>query len=554
MNYNDISAEIYLKEILDQMPRILGNLCRVPSMKNYGCFDRQYWNYNICDTPCSRKQEAVLTLALLYKIENKFNPYYKNDLILTWIQAALSFWESIQLNNGAFNDLYPNEYSFVATAFSTYAISECLLLLDNEIVNKERLICKLKKSADWLLEKHQNYVLNQEAGSVIALYNVFALTLDEKYKKSAENKIDFIINNQNKEGWFCEYGGADIGYLSLAIDYLAKYYKKTKDNIVFQMLSKAVDFITYFILPDHTYGGEYGSRNTEYLVPHGFEILAKENDKAKTIVDHIRRGIAKRTSVNPFSFDDKYLLFYSYVYLQAYLDASSNDKSDSFNIPYNTIFFKNFTESGIWIFSSKQFYVLANYKKGGALKLFFKQNGKSIDDSGILVKTKNGKKLTSFWLSNDNYIQISDSELIISGYLWYVFDNVLNPLKNIVWRIIQVTLGKSQFFSLSLKEFLRKKTITKIKKSNLKFTRRITIKNEKITIEDKIDKPRGISTISVASKLSFTYGESARYFQYNELYNKPISYSDSNVNEITINNQILIKRTYDQTGAIIKSV
>ncbi len=553
MNCDFVNKEIYLKEIIGQMPRILGNLCRVPSMKNYGCFDRQFWNYNICDTPCARKQETVLTLALLYKIENKLNPYFKNDMILDWIKAALSFWGNIQLSNGAFNDLYPNEYSFVATAFSSYAISECLLLLENELIDKDALITKLKKSADWLLYKHQEQVLNQEAGSAIALYNIFLLTKDDKYKKSAQDKINFIFDKQNEEGWFPEYGGADIGYLSVAIDYLAKYYQKTKDTTVFQILCKAADFIEYFLHPDYTYGGEYGSRNTEYLLPHGFEILAKEYDKAKAIANHIRVGIEKKTAVSPFSLDDKYLLFYSYVYLQAYLDADDFNKSSDLCLPYQTKCSKNFSKSGIWIFSNDNFYLIANYKKGGALKAFFKQNGKSIDDSGILILNKNNKKITSFWISDINDVYISNSEIVISGYFWNVFDNILTPFKNVVWRIIQITFGKSEFFNMKFKEFLRKAIITKNEKLKSKFIRRIYIGDEKLFIEDKFDKLNGISMIITSSKLSFTYGESARYFQVSELNNSFLSYNDNEIDKISSDNMITIKRVYDQNGTIIKN-
>jgi len=45
------------------------------SSANYGCFDREFWHYNTADIPCARKQEAVLTLTLLYLIEQEKNKY-----------------------------------------------------------------------------------------------------------------------------------------------------------------------------------------------------------------------------------------------------------------------------------------------------------------------------------------------------------------------------------------------------------------------------------------------------------------------------------------------
>ena len=78
---------------------------------------------------------------------------------------------------------------------------------------------------------------NQEAGAAIALYNVYLLTDEIKYRASSEDKISFIRDHQTEEGWFYEYGGADIGYLSVLIDYLRKYYQKSEDEEIINNLS-----------------------------------------------------------------------------------------------------------------------------------------------------------------------------------------------------------------------------------------------------------------------------------------------------------------------------
>jgi hypothetical protein len=541
---------IYLREILNQASRILSGLCRVPSMKNYGCFDRQYWSYGTCDTPCARKQEAVLALALLYKIEDDANYFCGKEILVDWIRAALRFWGDIQLRNGAFNDLYPNEYSFVATAFSAYAVSETLLLMEDEISDKGKLLDKLTKAGNWLMDKHQERVLNQESGSAIALHNIYLLTDEKKYKEAAEDKVRYIISRQSREGWLNEYGGADIGYLSVAIDYLGKYFKKTKDEDVLKALGRAADFILYFLHPDLTAGGEYGSRNTEYLIPHGFEILAKENDTAKLISRHIRNGLSENAVVAPFALDDKYLLFYCYVYLQAYEDAV-----DSIDVhlspPYLVSFSKQYEEAGIVVQSSENFYLIANSRKGGALKLIFKQNNLVLDDSGILVEDMKGKRLTSFWLSDDNKFQIDDSGITISGNLWTVFDNILTPFRNAVWRIIQITLGRSSYFNTRFKEFLRDRIIADSRKSKSSFSRKITIERDRIVLEDTIECPEIPERIITGSRLSFVYGESARYFQNAELAGKSIYYEGNDIDKLFIGNKIVIKRSYSRSGELV---
>src|SRR3989344_3594458 len=319
------NKDIYLEEVLINTPRLLSLLDRNPLSKTYGSFDRQYWHYKNSDFSCARMQEATLTLALLFKIKNPKNHYYKNKKILKLINASLNYWVNIQEENGSFNEWYPKENSFVATAFSSYAISETLLELNNLIENRERILKSLKKSASWLRNKDEFQVQNKESGAAIFLYNLYLLTKDEIYKQSAQKKIDFILKNQTDEGWFFEYGGADIGYLSLTIDYLAKYYKKTKDKEVLEALKRSLDFISYFIHPNLTFGGIYGSRNTAYLIPHGFEILSF-NTLAKTISTNIKTALLNKTTISPSILDDKYLCYITYTYLQAFTESKNNTK------------------------------------------------------------------------------------------------------------------------------------------------------------------------------------------------------------------------------------
>ena len=74
-----ISREVYLHPILKNAPRLLGLLNRNVSSSGYGSFDREYWHYNTVDFSCARKQEAVLTLTLLYLIKHEKNRYYQTS-------------------------------------------------------------------------------------------------------------------------------------------------------------------------------------------------------------------------------------------------------------------------------------------------------------------------------------------------------------------------------------------------------------------------------------------------------------------------------------------
>jgi hypothetical protein len=513
-----ISREAYLTPILNNVPRLLGLLNRNISSSTYGCFDREFWHYNTVDIACARKQEAVLTLTLLYLIKHENNSYYRNGEILNYIRAAMRFWTKIQNGNGSFNEWYPNEHSFVVTSFSAYAVSESLILLKDEIPEDETesLLKSLTKAGDWLINRNETRVMNQQTGAAIALYNLYMLTSDSQYLKASKNKILLLSQRQSKEGWFIEYGGPDIGYLSLAIDYLGKYYLKTRDEDVLNIISSALNFIKNFIQPNLIAGGEYTSRNTEYLIPHGFEILSGINVDALFAASVVRKKIVTTGSF-PNIFDDRYLTYNGYTWLQAYLDANPelNDTVEN-NI---TNFFKSdftqfYEESGLMVINDERKHFIVNVKKGGAFRLFDKRTEKTYSDSGILVKS-NGNWYTSGWLGKDKD-HISDDTITVSGSLWKVPDKTLTTVPYVLLRLFQITFGRSSFISLWMKERLRDILITKTKPSNMVYTREIKLQEnskELLKIMDSVlCKKKGISVISVYSKDTNIYVPSSRYY------------------------------------------
>jgi len=542
-----MNKEILLNEVLAQMPRLLGLLDRNPVSSTFGCFDRQYWHYNTVDFACARSQEAVLTLALLYGLKHKNNPYYKNASILEWIKGALIFWTKIQEKNGSFNEWYPKENSFVATAFTSYAISETLLVLNKVLGNdiKRKMLAALEKAAKFLLNKHEHQAQNQESGAAIALYNVYLLTKNRRYLKASNNKIAFISKNQTKEGWFSEYGGADVGYLSLAVDYLSKLYKKSKNPKILLIVKKSTEFISYFIHPNSTNGGEYGSRNTEYLMPHGFAFLAKNNSNAQSILSHILSSIKSKSTISPFSLDDRYLTYITYTWLQAYSEINYSIAKKKPRHAF--VFRKNFPMAKIIIRSDPNFYLILNYNKGGSLKIFFKKTEKSLYDSGIWAKTKNGS-FTSSWLDSEASVSFKENEIVIRSKLWSVKNNVLSPKKTIFMRLFTGTVGRNERIGLLIKDMLRKKMITKTKPSNILHKRTVTIFAKSIELEDILSNSKELKKIYLGLKTSQIYIPSSRYFQVSELDSAFNIYNNKG------KNKILFSRKYDAKGNDLEKI
>lgn len=501
-----MNKEIYIDVVLEQTPRLLGLLDRNPASKTYGCFDRQYWHYNVVDFPSARNQEACLTLALLYKINYKNNIYYNNNLILSWIKGALNFWEKIQNHNGSFNEWYPYESSFVATAFSAYAVSETLLLLPQ--LKTPSLIEAVKKAADFISRKSEMRVQNQMSGAIITLYNTFLLTKEIKYKEASLRKLAELKKLQSKEGWFLEYGGADIGYLSLTVDYLAKFYLKSGNLESLRMAAKAAEFIHNFIHPDFTSGGDYGSRNTEYLIPDGFEIL--KTKESSSVSYHIRNSLKNRITVGPYSLDDRYLSYITYTYLQAYQHAKK--KVSPFKRKKQL---QIFDDAGMLVYRN-DYSLIANMNKGNSFRAFFKE--KSIYDSGMQLITERSRLFSGYIQKAEKRYNINSCR--VDGYLDFISDTKMSPFKLAMFRLFQMTLGRFEFSGSIIKNILRNMLITG-RQSNIKYSREIIL-SPFLKITDTLHKiPKG--KIIINTKSSYNPVPSSKYFQKSELENIPLT-------------------------------
>lgn len=523
-----MAKEIYLDIVLQQVPRLLGLLDRNPLSRTYGCFDRQYWHYHVVDFPAARYQEACLTLALLYQIKHRKNPYYQNRLILKWIRASLDFWRKMQRRDGSFDEWYPYEHSYVATAFSLYAISEVMLLLPQ--FQTQELLGAVRKAADFLAEQKETRVQNQMSGAAVALYNVYLLASNEKYHKASFRTLHQLSKLQSGEGWFMEYGGADAGYLSLAIDYLMKLYDKSKDMHPIAMAVNAARFIYQTMHPDGTFGGDYGSRNTEYIIPSGIEMLATQ--EAETLAMVLRKSIASQTTITPASLDDRYLAYITYTYLQAYQHARENIR---FKLPEASRYYPG---AGIAIIRNK-FFLISNLKKGGSFRAIFKND--SIYDAGIQVQTRK-RKLFSGYMHNAR-AACAGQVIKVEGNLQEITDTKMKPWKMILLHLFQSTLGRSRFFSKTIKNFLRDVLIQRKNSSEIRYTREINAE-ELLTVTDTIYSLPA-SRIILNTKSSYASVPSSRYFQPAELFAFPVEV------ELKKRATVRIVRRYSMHGRLI---
>ncbi len=495
-------TSIYTSTANEQLPRILTLLDRNPASSTFGCFDRNYWHYKITDFPCMRMQEASLTLALAAKTKQTI----KKELLIRLANAGLEFWAKNIAADGSASEWYPDEKSYVATAFSTYAAAETAAETGNQ---KDFVIDALKKSTSWLAKRTEHRVQNQQSGAISAILYANKILKDEKLSKAASQLIQDLISRQTEEGWFTEYGGADIGYLSLTVDYLAKASLISEDSQKLEKSAiKACEFVKCFLHPNFTTGGEYGSRNTEYLIPHGFEILRKKSNSSSAISSFIKEALKRKTIAGPWSLDERYLAYNLYTYFQAGMIDSEDESAQK---PVLTD--KSFENAKIFIRSKKSHQIIINCQKGGAFTIFDK-DGQHMD-SGVRLNTEEGM-LTSGYLDpktkSSNLVKDTTEEFTIEGRFIRIKPNLMTPTKQVGLRAFQLTAGKYAPISKIVKEKLRDKLITSAKTSKYSYKRTIIIEDEKIMVNDTIKPANDIKEVILGTKASEQFIPSAKFW------------------------------------------
>ena len=224
-------ASVYLRQALAQLPRLLSRGDREPWSQTYGCFDRTYWAWKFTDFPGARFQELAYALACLYHHAWPSNHFHGHSSILDWTRAAMTYWRSLQYS-GAAPSTKPTlfEHSLAATAFTGFYVAEAFLLVREELPADEvtAMLRAFRRAGDWLLRNDETHgvLCNHLAAAAAALATIERITGDADYGVRCRHFLNRIHERQSPEGWYEEYGGADIGYQTHGTFYLARICSK----------------------------------------------------------------------------------------------------------------------------------------------------------------------------------------------------------------------------------------------------------------------------------------------------------------------------------------
>jgi hypothetical protein len=506
--------------ILEQAPRVLSLMDRDPLSPTAGCCDRTYWAWKFVDYPGARFQEALCVLSFLYATELDGSAFFRNTRLLEWIALGLRFWCSAQYADGSFDEAYPYERSLAATAFTTFYVGEALNFLGDACPAETHAQVRrgMRRAGEWLMandEKH-GFLSNHLAAAAAALYHVYRITTEERFRARSRHFIDKIVARQSKEGWYEEYGGADPGYQTHGSFYLARYCEISGDAELAESLSRSMRFLAVFVHPDGSIGGEYASRNTQTYYPAAFEMFADRCAAAAWIAETMRDSVRTAAAAGLRSVDiyNYFPLLNNLVF--AYLACGRPAVPPE--EPQAGAPLVWFPEAGMGRIRKAGYDAYVGAAKGGVVKVFAR--GKRVySDCGFIGRLKNGRLFSSQAFDPRRPTSVTADRISVEGAFYVIPRPVMKPARFLAFRLFTLTANRVPAFARWLKSLLVHALIYRRKALNIHFRRTIEFRDKTIAVHDEIAGPDGALAAGLQRGEIFTtiHMGSAQYFIPNEL-------------------------------------
>jgi hypothetical protein len=363
--------------------------------------------------------------------------------------------------------------------------------------------------------------LNQEMAAIAAIRYAAKLLRNKEYETIAGKRFNDLLRMKMQEGWFSEYGGLDISYLTVNLDFMIRYYELTNNKDALETAKQVVEFIQYFIHPDGSLGGEYGTRNTEYFAPYGIEYLKRYCPVSHAIIQSTLGYIHQDGYLN-LNCDERYYLHYlSHSFMKSLLLYSDNPCDCS--LPHEKNFEKIFNESKIFIKSTPHYYFIINFSKGGVFKVMNKHTYQMSTDCGYRLHLSRDMYVTE--LPQQNHYSFHENQIEMVCKFSKMNFARQSTTKLLLLRLMSSILG---FQTIHV---LKKLMIFGNGGNNdLKLNRIITFEEDKINIFDIIDIGKMSGVLRLSNGLSIRHTASSRFFQINVLHNsvEPEEYQITN--------------------------
>lgn len=490
--------------LLEQVyPRILTQVCRDAGSPAYGSFDRNWWHYKIRDFSSAILQQGGYFVHVLKDLKN-FEA--SRDNLENISRASVDFWVKRCLKKGAFEEYYPWEDGYPPLAFSSLSAAK---IVDAQKINYPQLEKALQKAGKKLMFRFEKQAANQQIAGLAALSVIKKIRPHYVSDNAFEEIVVKTLALQSPEGWFMEYDGPDLGYLSVSMDCLWDLYDYTHDQRFLLANKKALSFMANLVSVCEGPIGMHNARNTDYIVPYGITRFLLENDLSDKETAHaLLHTLYEKLNSNLHFFhaiDDRYWCHYighsvarAEIVLQNLPFALPTDpKKITATSP------AVYMHSGHFTWHTEKYNCLVSCLKGGILTLTSQNN--YFSNFGWIV-THGKSEFVTHWWDTANQFKSDGNKLKITIRLVPHKENTSTPFKHFILRVI------SYFLGYKIIGLLKNRLIFKKNKNSYTFEREITFEDHQISIHDIIRGLNGNEVIKKAPRSSKRHVASADSF------------------------------------------
>jgi hypothetical protein len=466
--------------------RLLGAQQRDAHAPTHGCFDRRYWAWKTVDFPEATFQRAVYPLAWLLGRGGGDGAEVLRDAV----EAGLVFAARVQHRDGSFDQAFPHEHSFGATAFLLHPMLSAYAVVHDGCAPATRATIErgARRAADFLCahDEEHGHIANHLAGAALALLTAERFFGDPRYGTRAGALLDRVLSRQSREGWFLEYEGADPGYQTLCMTYLAEVYHLRADAALRHALERAVEFLAWFVHPDGTFAGDYGSRRTAVYYPGGLARLSREVPLALSITRFMLESIAQGRTVTAMDVDDANLapLLSSYVVA---LGADVPDGAAAPPLPWQREpGAADFPEAGLHARVTPRHFGVVGASNGGVVKVFDRAKQALVwSDGGYVGGLGDGDVVTS-QITSDGAVAATPDTVTVEARFHRMPRAVPTPARFVALRLANLTVMRSLRLGNWVKRGLVRLLVTGKRPVPLILRRVVRFEPERVVLHDAL--------------------------------------------------------------------
>ena len=336
-----------------------------------------------CASALYRQQAAALAIAILCELDRR-RP--DRSYLREHVRASLIHWQLSLRGDGR-----PGHRRLLRGPLHVATAGHVVQLLSETAgFQTSMLLGDLERHLQWLIHRPPRTPW-VEAALVCAIADGGVIVRDTALLKHARSRLEALLARQNEEGWFPERGGADVGRLSLTVDALARLYRQNEWQELKEPLGRAVRFLTHFVHPDGSVGGCYSSCDTEFISPYGVELLAPTFADAAALALLCRRRWAAPALDEHYGGDDDLCAVLGASVALAAANAAPLP-IERCALPFETLGQTRFPRAGLTIFSTEAYHAVVAGRKGGALKVTWRNGATGIEDPGVVVVYPRGTR------------------------------------------------------------------------------------------------------------------------------------------------------------------